>query len=270
VERRKLGRSDLALPVVGMGTWKTFDVRVPRDVERTREVVDAALTTGCNLFDSSPMYGAAEEVLGAVLDGRRNQALIATKVWTPDDAEAERQIKRAMGYYGGCIDVYQVHNLVAWRKRLTRLEQLRDERRVRSIGATHYQHEAFSDLVAVMHSGRIDCVQVPYNVRDRVVEQLVLPLAAELNIGVIVMRPLGQGSLAKRSPRPEQLNPFAEFGVHTWSQVLIKWLLSDPRITTVIPATTNPEHARQNAAAGNPPWFGPSERQHVLRLAEEL
>ena len=121
-----------------------------------------------------------------------------------------------------------------------------------------------------MRSRRISCVQVPYNVRDRLVEQHLLPLAAELNIGVIVMRPLGEGALARRSPRPELLEPLADFGVHTWSQALLKWLLSDPRVTTVIPATSNAEHARQNAEAGAPPWFGAEERAYVVRLAAEV
>jgi len=216
------------------------------------------------------MYGAAEEVLGAALEGRRDRALVATKVWTPDDAEAERQIERAMGYYGGRVDVYQVHNLVALSKRLKRLEELQSDRRVGSVGVTHYDHAAFPDLMETMRSGRVTCVQVPYNVRDRVVEERLLPLAGERNIGVIIMRPLGVGALARQRPTDEQLRQFREFGVHTWSQVLLKWLLSDPRVTTVIPATSNPEHARENAVAGDPPWFGPAERSAVVQLATEL
>jgi aryl-alcohol dehydrogenase-like predicted oxidoreductase len=113
----------------------------------------------------------------------------------------------------------------------------------------------------------VSCVQVPYNVEDRVVEQELLPLADSLDIGVIVMRPLGQGSLVRRGPSSEQLRPLAEFGVRTWPQALLKWLLSDPRVTTVIPATSSPEHARDNAEAGQPPWFGPRERQYVVQLA---
>jgi aryl-alcohol dehydrogenase-like predicted oxidoreductase len=270
MERRLLGTAGFDVPVVGMGTWKTFDVREPHAIARRRVVVDVALEHGSNLFDSSPMYGAAEQVLGAALAGRREQALVATKVWTPDDAEAERQIERALGYFGGVVDVYQVHNLVAWRRRLSKLERLQHDGLVRAIGATHYQHAAFPELMDIMRSGRISCVQVPYNALDRVVEERLLPLAAELNVGVIVMRPLGAGALAARSPAPEQLRPLAAFGVVTWSQVLLKWLLSDPRVTTVIPATTSPEHARQNAEAGSPPWFGSEERAYVVRLAREL
>jgi aryl-alcohol dehydrogenase-like predicted oxidoreductase len=254
------------VPVVGMGTWKTFDVD---DAEQRRDVLDTALRSGSNLFDSSPMYGAAERVLGELLRGRRDQALVATKVWTPDDRAATRQIEQALSFYEDLVDIYQVHNLVAWKTRLATLERLRDEGRVHSVGVTHYGHSAFGDMMDIMRSGRITCVQVPYNALDRVVEERLLPLAGDLNIGVIVMQPLGTGPLARRPVAPDKLQPLADFGVETWSQALLKWLVSDPRVTTVIPATTNPEHARLNALAGEPPWFGPEERAYVVRLAEQ-
>jgi aryl-alcohol dehydrogenase-like predicted oxidoreductase len=267
MQQRRLGRSGLDVPVVGMGTWKTFDVRGAREVDARRVVADAAIESGTTLFDSSPMYGAAEEVLSTALQHRRRQVLVATKVWTPDDAEAEQQIQRALGYYDGTVDLYQVHNLVAWQKRLKRLEALRDAGSVRAVGITHYQHSSFDDLMQIMRSGRVTAVQIPYNPADRVVEQRLLPLAAELDIGVLVMRPLGAGELARITPTAEQLRPLHEFGIQTWPQALLKWLLSDQRVTTVIPATSSPEHARANAAAGEPPWFGPEERDYVARLA---
>ena len=270
MERRRLGASGLDVPVVGMGTWKTFDVRSQTEVAQRREVVDVALAAGITLFDSSPMYGAAEQVLGTALEGRRDQALVATKVWTPDDQEAERQIANALGYYGGTVDIYQVHNLVALPKRLARLERLRDEGKIRSVGITHYLHAAFPEMMEIMRSGRITCIQIPYNALDRVAEQEILPLAGELGIGVLVMRPVGQGTLARSAPPTDRLAPLAPFGVRTWAQALLKWLLSDPRVTTVIPATSNPEHARQNAAAGDPPWFGPDEREYVAQLAQHF
>ena len=270
MEQRRLGSSGIEVPVVGMGTWKTFDVRGAREIAQRREVVDAALDCGINLFDSSPMYGAAEEVLGAALKGRRDTAIVATKVWASDDREAERQIANALRFFGGTIDLYQVHNLVRVGTRLKRLEQLRTEGKVKSVGATHYEHSAFPELMELMRSGLVSFVQVPYNVVDREVEKRVLPLAAELNMGIIVMRPLGVGALARKSPAPDDLRRFAEFGVKTWPQVLLKWLLSDPRVTTIIPATSNPDHARENAVAGTPPWFGEAERREIVALAERL
>jgi aryl-alcohol dehydrogenase-like predicted oxidoreductase len=253
-----------------MGTWKTFDVIYPEEIEQRRRLVDMALARGSNLFDSSPMYGTAERVLAAALEGRRDQARVATKVWTPDDEQATEQIRQSLDYFGGRIEIYQVHNLVAWQKRLTTLEQLRDAGKVISVGVTHYQHSGFIDMMQIMRSGRVTSVQVPYNVQDRVVERDLLPLAAELDIGVLVMRPLGQGVLAAKSPPPQALERLAPFGVKTWSQVLLKWVLSDPRVTSVIPATTSLLHAQHNAEAGDPPWFGPEERDYVVQLAEHL
>ena len=121
-----------------------------------------------------------------------------------------------------------------------------------------------------MRSGPVTSVQVPYNPLDRVVEQAVLPLAADVGIGVIVMRPLAQGPLARRRLPAGALEPLAPFAVRTWAQALLKWSLSDPRVTTAIPATSAPDHARDNAEAGAPPWFGSDERAYVTRLAEQL
>jgi diketogulonate reductase-like aldo/keto reductase len=179
--------------------------------------------------------------------------------------------KAGLGYFGGRVDVYQVHNLVAWPSRLARLERLLDEGRVRAVGITHFQHAAFPELIAIMRSGRVTCIQVPYHhALDRVVERAVLPLAADLDIGVIVMRPLGEGALAASPPPLDRLQPLAPFGVRTWAQALLKWALSDLRVSAVIPATRNPEHARENAQAGAPPWFGPEERAYVAQLAQDL
>ena len=270
MEQRPLGSPGLQVPVIGMGTWKTFDVTDPEEIAQRRLVVDAALAAGTNLFDSSPMYGAAEQVLGTTLAGRRDRARIATKVWTADDDEAARQIERSFGYYDGQVEIYQVHNLVAWQTRLKTLEYWRDQGRVKCVGITHYQHAAFADMMQIMRTKRVTMVQVPYNVEDRLVERDLLPLAAELGIGVLVMRPLGQGVLAAKSPPSQAMERLAPFGVTTWPQVLLKWILSDSRITSVLPATTSVVHAQQNACAGDPPWFGPEEREYVARLAEQL
>jgi aryl-alcohol dehydrogenase-like predicted oxidoreductase len=253
-----------------MGTWKTFDVIYPEEIEQRRTVVDVALQCGSNLFDTSPMYGAAERVLSAALEGRRDQATVATKVWTPDDREAAEQIRSSFEYFGGLIEIYQVHNLVAWETRLSTLEYWRDQGRVKSVGITHYQHSAFPEMMQIMRSGRVTSIQIPYNVQDRVVERDVLPLAAELDVGVLIMRPLGRGVLAAKSPPAKAIEHLAPFGIKTWSQALLKWVLSDTRVTSILPATTSLLHVQQNVAAGDPPWFGPNEREYVARLAEEL
>lgn len=270
METRRLGNSGLTVPVVGMGTWSTFDVHGAAEEAHARTVVDCALQDGANFFDSSPMYGEAEHVLGGALAGRRDQALIATKVWTPSAEKGIKQAQRALEFFDGRIDLYQLHNLVNWREHLTMLEELKAEGKVAAIGATHYSPSAFDQLAVVMQTGRITAIQVPYNPVERDVERMILPLAADLGLGVILMRPFGEGSLVRHSPSPSELAPFAAFGATTWAQVLLKWGLSDPRCHVAIPATYKPRHMRDNAAAGNPPWFGPAERHRVITLAGHL
>lgn len=270
MERRALGQSGLTVPVVGMGTWSTFDVRGPGDEAHARVIVETALADGANFFDSSPMYGEAERVLGAALDDRREQALIATKVWTPSADEGGRQAQRALTFFGGRVDLYQLHNLVNWREHLAMLERLKAEEKVVAIGATHYSPSAFDELTVVMKTGRITAIQVPYNPLERDVERHILPLAADLGLGVVLMRPFGEGALVRKSPAASELRAFADFNVTTWAQVLIKWGLSDVRCHVSIPATFKTEHMRDNAAAGNPPWFGPGERDRIVALAKAL
>jgi len=233
------------------------------------------------------MYGEAERVLGLAMDARRSEAIVATKVWTADDDLAERQIEASLRYAHDRVELYQVHNLVAWPARLARLEQLRAEGLVDVIGATHYDPAAFDELMTVMRTGRIGFVQVPYfdelmtvmrtgrigfvqvpyNPLERDVERAVLPLAEDLGLGVMLMRPFGRGSVLRRWPSPADLAPLEPFGVTTWAQALLKWGLSDPRCTTSIPATSRPGRMTENATAGDPPWFGPDERDLVTRLA---
>lgn len=267
MEHRTLGTSDLQVPVVGMGTWRTFDVRGERAVKNARTIVDTALNEEANFFDTSPMYGAAECILGEALRGRRKQAIIATKIWSPTRSEALSQVKRALSLFDNLIDVYQIHNLENWLEHLTLLEDLRDKGMVRAIGATHYSSSAFRELRKVMRTGRITVIQIPYNPLQREAEEEILPLADDLGIGVIVMRPFGEGSLMRNTPSAEKLKPLKPFGVTTWGQALLKWILSDERCHIAIPATSLPQHIHENAAAGNPPWFSPEERELVSRLA---
>lgn len=256
----------MQVPVVGMGTWKTFDVQ-GRDADARCRVTDAAFDVGATFFDSSPMYGAAERVLGRTLEGRRDSAIVATKLWTTDDGEAEQQITAALSFFDRRVDVYQVHNLVAWRKRLEQLQRLKDAGAARVIGLTHYNATAYDDLLQAMRDPRVQAIQVPYNPHQRTVEAKILPAAADLGIGVIVMRPFAEGLLLRAPVQAEALAPLAPFGVTNWPQALLKWILSDARCHVAIPATSSAEHLRANAAAGDPPWLGPEERDYIARLA---
>ena len=266
MESRRFGKTGMTVPVIGMGTWQTFDV-AGAEADARRDVTDAAFETGATFFDSSPMYGRAEEVLGWTLRGRRDKALVATKVWTSSDDEAKRQIAHSLACFG-TVDIYQVHNLVAWPTRVATLERMKAEGTVRAVGVTHYSAQALGELRRAMDDRRVDAIQIPYNPLERAVEAAVLPAAADLGLGVVVMRPFAEGRLV-RPFATDALAPLAPFGVTTWQQALLKWILSDTRCHVAIPATSHALHMRENAAAGSPPWFGPEERAYVAKLAAD-
>ncbi len=250
MERRRFGRTELHVPVIGLGTWQTFDVG-PAQEGRAREVVEAVWEGGTRFFDSSPMYGRAEGVLGRALGELRADALLATKIWTSSVPEGRGQFANQLEFFGGRVELEQVHNLVQWRAHLDWMEEEREAGRITFLGATHYAASAFDELEQVMRTGRIDAIQIPYNPLEREAERRILPLAAELDLGVIAMRPLGGGSLTRRLGAGE----------------LLKWTLADERIHVAIPATSSVAHARANTAAGEAPWPSPDERRRLLEQA---
>jgi diketogulonate reductase-like aldo/keto reductase len=212
------------------------------------------------------MYRGAEQSLGRALTGRRQGATVATKIWTASIEDARRQYANQVEWFGR-VEIEQVHNLVAWREHLDWLEHEREDGRVDKLGVTHYDAGAFGELATALRTGRFDTVQLPYNPQEREVEQDLLPLAAELEIAVIVMRPLGGGALVRKTPSERELEPLRAFGVETWAQALLKWVLSDERVDVAIPATSRAERMAENARGGEPPWFGPDERALVAELA---
>ncbi len=263
LESRAFGTTGLEVPAVGLGTWSTFDV--PRTEEAdARLVVQAALDAGTRVMDSSPMYGRAEGVLGRALGDRRDDAIVATKIWSSSVEEGRAQFAAQLGFYGGRIDLLQVHNLVAWREHLTWMEAERDAGRIGMIGATHWNPSAFGELAEVMQTGRIVAIQIPWNPLEREAEQRILPLAEDLGLGVLAMRPYGEGDLLRHTPATEDLEPL---GVASWAEALLRWCLSDPRVHVPIPATRSPDHAAENAAAGDGRVFDADERAMVERLA---
>jgi diketogulonate reductase-like aldo/keto reductase len=265
LEHRTLGRGRPGVPVVGLGTWRRLEAAAAAG--RHRELIQAAIAAGIRIVDTSPMYGAAERLLSEALDGHPEQVFIADKVWTPSAEEGAAQLSRAVDWYGGRVDLMQIHNLVAWQAHLPMLEAARERGLVGLIGATHYSPAAFGELAEVMRTGRIDTVQVPYHPGHREIERTILPLADDLGLGVLLMRPLGEGQLMRRPPSPAQLALLRPFGITTWAQALLKWGLSDPRVHVSLTATAQPGRLTENAAAGSPPWFGAEERAYMQRLA---
>ena len=258
MDQRRLG------PVIGLGTYRTF----LDDEDLAASVVGAALGAGTTVFDSSPMYGAAEASLGSALRERRADGVIATKIWAGSVDEGRAQYAAQLHAFGR-VEIEQIHNLSAWREQLPWLEGERDAGRIDRLGVTHWDAGQFGELEQALRTGRFDTVQIPLNPLERECEARILPLAAELGMAVIVMRPLGGAGAAwlRRGPKVEELGPLREFGVETWAQALLKWCLADPRVDLLIPATSKPARAVENAAAGSGPMFGPDERRLVERLA---
>ena len=258
MQTRPIPSSGQQLPVVGVGTWQTFNVGDdPAKRAQLAEVLRVLFEAGGSVIDSSPMYGSSEQVVGDLLKaGRfRDRAFVATKVWTSGRDAGIAQMRNSMalmaadGLLGGPIDLMQVHNLVDWKTHLATLRAWKKDGHVRYLGVTHYTPSAYGELEAVMRAEPLDFVQLNYSLDDRQAEQRLLPLAAERGMAVIVNMPFGGGGLIRRmSGRP--LPDWAgEIGAATWAQILLKFVLGHPAVTCVIPGTSRPEHMKDNAAA---------------------
>ena len=262
MELRPFGRTGLDLPAVGLGTWRVFDLEPVHELDAAA-VIAAAFDAGVRVVDSSPMYGRAEAVLGHALGERRRDAFVATKVWAGSVADGRGQFARQLGWFGGRVDLLQVHNLVGWEQHLDWMQLERGAGNIGWLGATTYQPSTFDELERIMRTGRIHAIQVPLNPLEREAEARILPVAADLGLGVLVMRPFGQGSLLRR-PFPADL---AAAGLSGWSEALLRWTLADERVTVAIPATIRSEHAAANVQAGSLPPLDPELRRLVGRLA---
>lgn len=263
------------LPVVGLGTWPVFDVGADEAVRRPlREVLRRLFAAGARMIDSSPMYGRAEGVAGDLVAelGARPRAFLATKVWIAGREAGLAQMQRSARLLRSeVIDLMQIHNLVDWRTHLKTLRQLKAEGRIRYIGITHYTDRALSELAHILETEPdIDFIQCGYSLSARAAERQLLPVAAARGVAVIVNQPLGQGSLLRRisgKPLPEWV---AEFDCASWAQLLLKYVLAEPAVTCVIPATRNPEHMTDNLAAGFGRLPDAEQRRRIRALWDAL
>lgn len=247
------------IPVIGMGTWQTFNVGDDPALRAARtEVLRTFLALGGGLVDSSPMYGSSQAVVGHALAALKSKApteraLAADKIWTSDGDETRAQLEETRRRWGVArFDVMQIHNLLAWKPHLEALRALKGEGVVSHIGITTSHGRRHGELAAIMASETIDCVQLTYDITHREAEKRLLPLAAERGIAVIVNRPYDGGASVERLRRSGARVPewAAEADIRDWPGFLLKWIVSHPAVTVAIPATTRVDHMRENMAAG--------------------
>ena len=240
------------LPVLGLGTWETFDVANGAALEPLGRVLRTLASAGGKLVDSSPMYGRSEGVLGELTERSELQGklFLATKVWTSGQEKGEQQMLQSYERLRvRTMDLLQVHNLVDAETHLRTLTAWKQEGRVRYIGITHYQASAYGALERLIRRGGIDFVQFNYSLATRAAEQRMLPVAAEHNVAVLINRPFENGEMFERV-RGKQLPAWApEIDCATWSQIFLKYIVSHPAVTCVIPATANPRHMTENLQA---------------------
>ncbi|MFA9460468.1 aldo/keto reductase [Thiohalorhabdus methylotrophus] len=270
---REIPASGESIPVVGLGTARTFDVG-PGEAERAPlyRVLEEFFAAGGRVIDTSPMYGTAETVVGDLLTEMKHpEVFYATKVWTRGERSGIRQMERsAERMRTEVIDLMQVHNLVDWRTHLETLERWKAEGRIRYLGITHYVNSAFDELARIMKQRDLDFVQLPYNLANREAADRLLPLAADRGIAVLVNEPFETGALFGQVGDME-VPPWArEFGAETWAQFFLKFILARPEVTCVIPATSDPQHMADDMRAGMGALPDAQQQERMVKLWESL
>ncbi len=264
------------IPVIGMGTWRTFNVgsdEVLRD--RRAEVMKAFFENGGGMVDNSPMYGSAREVVGHALrkTGVPDTLFSAEKIWTEDGSKTRGQTAESADLWGvETFDLMQIHNLVAWRPHLETLREMKEEGKIRYIGITTSHGRRHEDVERIMRDEPLDFVQLTYNITHRKVEERLLPVAAEKGVAVIANRPYDGGDLIKslksrNTPLPEWAS---DIDCSTWAEFLLKFIVSHPAVTCAIPATSNVDHMRENMAARLGRMPDEETRKRMIRHIENL
>ena len=264
-----------AMPVIGLGTWPVFDVGGDEAARAPlREVIETLVAGGGRMIDTSPMYGRSEAVAGDIVSalGLRDKVFLATKVWIGGRRQGVDQMARSANLLKSpVIDLMQIHNLVDWRTQLATMRDMKAKGMLRYIGITHYTTGALGELACILENeGGIDFVQCGYSLDTREPEARLLPVAAKHGVAVIVNQPFEQGSLF-RKVRGKTLPDWAtEFDCASWAQLFLKYLIGEPAVTVVIPATNKPGHMADNLKAGYGRLPEARQRERIRRMWDAL
>jgi aryl-alcohol dehydrogenase-like predicted oxidoreductase len=270
---RIIPASGEALPVIGLGTYNVFDVASTADNVATRKtIVDMLVDSGGRLIDTSPMYDRAEKIIGDIIEAGsdRDALILATKVWTDGRDAGIAQMRRSFELMNtDVIDLMQVHNLRDTATHMQSIRELQEQERIRYSGLTHYTASALDALESAMRSFRPQFIQINYSLAEREAERRVLPLAQDMGIAVLINRPFQAGRLF-RAVSGRDLPDWAQVFAASWGQFFLKFIVSHPAVTCVIPATSKPRHMTDNLAAGFGALPDAAARQRMIELIESL
>jgi len=252
--KRPIPKSNEELPIVGLGTWQTFDVgRSEEQRSPLKEVLNVLIENGGSVIDSSPMYGQSEKVVGELVEelSLKNQIFEATKVWTKGEKEGQTQISESMHLMkANPLDLLQIHNLLDWKTHIKTLRRLKEEGTIRYLGITHYNAGGYAEMERIIKNEPLDFIQINYNLAIRNASNRILPLAKENGVAVLINRPYEGGALFRKA-KDKVLPEWAqEFDAASWGQFFLKFILANQAVTCVIPGTSKPKHMKDNVRAG--------------------
>ena len=253
--RRIIPSSGESLPIIGLGTSRVFDVD-PEDREKLkirRQIIEVLLNNGGSLVDTSPMYGQSEDLLGAILDDypRRNELFLATKVWIKGKLEGKQQISESFTKMNTAkMELIQIHNLVDWKTQIKTLRQMKESGEISYIGITHYKSSAFKEMEDIIKKEPIDFAQFNYSIGERDAEERLLPICQEFGVATIINRPFMRGKLFRSFKNQTLPDWCKDYDINSWGQFFLKYIIANPAVTNIIPATSKSKNMLDNSIAG--------------------
>ncbi|HJL80610.1 MAG TPA: aldo/keto reductase [Gammaproteobacteria bacterium] len=268
--KRIIPSSGEEIPVIGLGTSRVFDI-VPsqNEINIRREILDIFYENGGRLIDTSPMYGMSEEIIGISAEDyiQKNRFFLATKVWTEGKENGLRQIEESFQKMkANKISLIQVHNLLDWKTQIKTLRSLKDEGRIDYIGITHYKSNAFDEMIKIMEAERIDFAQFNYSLGERDAEQRILPFCKDNGIATLINRPFMRGRLFKEAEKKRLPSWVSDYGIDSWGQLFLKYIIADDAVTNVIPATSKSKNMLDNSKAGMGEMLDAAAKKRVLEV----
>ncbi|NNF21985.1 MAG: aldo/keto reductase [Saprospiraceae bacterium] len=274
MHQRLIPATGESIPIIGLGTWQTFDVgHTKEELDPLREVLKVLIKYGGSVIDSSPMYGRSEKVVGNLTRelGLKDNIFEATKVWTTGEKAGQLQIQNSISLLDARpLDLLQIHNLVDWKTHIKTLRNLKDAGKIRYIGITHYLEGAYPEMEKIMKQEKPDFIQINYNLAVRDADKRILPLAKDKGIAVLINRPYEGGTLFRKFKERSLPAWAGEFDASSWGQLFLKFILSNNAVTCVIPGTSKPRHMEDNAQAGFGRMPDLTHKKKLIQLIESI